>query len=105
MGLLPTKQPHVRQVYKAQLRRDGSLVAVKVQRPGIVEQISLDFYLVRAACQLVDKYVDAVTTPLVPLVDEFAARVYQELNYVQVSARRAILNLPAAVSADHNIIE
>ncbi|GAQ87787.1 UbiB/Aminoglycoside phosphotransferase domain containing protein [Klebsormidium nitens] len=71
------------QVYKARLRRDGSLVAVKVQRPGIVEQISLDFYLVRAACQLVDKYVDAVTTPLVPLVDEFAARVYQELNYVQ----------------------
>lgn len=72
-------------MYKARLRRDGSLVAVKVQRPGIVEQISLDFYLVRGACQFVDKYVDAITTPLVPLLDEFAGRVYQELNYVQVS--------------------
>jgi aarF domain-containing kinase len=72
-------------VYKARLRRDGSLVAVKVQRPGIVEQISLDFHLVRGACQFVDKYVDAITTPLVPLLDEFAGRVYQELNYVQVS--------------------
>lgn len=75
------------QVYKARLRRGGELVAVKVQRPGIVEQISLDFFLVRGACQFVDKYVDAVTTPLVPLLDEFASRVYQELNYVQVSTR------------------
>jgi hypothetical protein len=84
---LPTPPPcsSLRQVYKARLRRDGTLVAVKVQRPGIVEQISLDFYLVRGACQFVDKYVDAITTPLVPLLDEFAGRVYQELNYAQVS--------------------
>lgn len=35
------------QVYKAQLKYSGQVVAVKVQRPGIEEAIGLDFYLLR----------------------------------------------------------
>ncbi|PQM34610.1 putative aarF domain-containing protein kinase [Prunus yedoensis var. nudiflora] len=35
------------QVYKAQLKYSGQVVAVKVQRPGIEEAIGLDFYLIR----------------------------------------------------------
>ncbi|KAF3944623.1 hypothetical protein CMV_028925 [Castanea mollissima] len=35
------------QVYKAQLKYSGQIVAVKVQRPGIEEAIGLDFYLIR----------------------------------------------------------
>ncbi|XP_022632655.1 protein ACTIVITY OF BC1 COMPLEX KINASE 3, chloroplastic isoform X2 [Vigna radiata var. radiata] len=35
------------QVYKAQLKYSGRLVAVKVQRPAIEEAIGLDFYLIR----------------------------------------------------------
>ncbi|GAV77587.1 ABC1 domain-containing protein [Cephalotus follicularis] len=71
------------QVYKAQLRYSGHFVAVKVQRPGIEQAIALDFYLTRNIAFLINKYVDIITSDVVALVDEFASRVYQELNYVQ----------------------
>jgi predicted unusual protein kinase regulating ubiquinone biosynthesis (AarF/ABC1/UbiB family) len=72
------------QVYKARLRSTGEEVAVKVQRPGIEEAVGLDFYLVRILASFVDSYVDIITSSVVGLLDEFASRVYQELNYVQV---------------------
>lgn len=72
------------QVYKAVLRSSGETVAVKVQRPGIEEQVGLDFYLVRGLTILVDRYVSIITSNVTDLLDEFARRVYQELNYVQV---------------------
>ncbi|XP_042399016.1 protein ACTIVITY OF BC1 COMPLEX KINASE 3, chloroplastic-like [Zingiber officinale] len=71
------------QVYKAQLKQTGQFVAVKVQRPGIEEAIGLDFYLLRGLGFLVNKYVDFISSDVVALIDEFAKRVYQELNYVQ----------------------
>ncbi|KAG0613018.1 hypothetical protein M758_6G070100 [Ceratodon purpureus] len=76
------------QVYKAVLRSTGETVAVKVQRPGIEEQVGLDFYLVRGLTALIDRYVDIITSNVTDLLDEFARRVYQELNYVQ-EARNA----------------
>jgi aarF domain-containing kinase len=36
-------------VYKGRLRSNGKAVAVKVQRPGVREQIALDIYILRAA--------------------------------------------------------
>ncbi|KAM6546879.1 hypothetical protein CsatB_027615 [Cannabis sativa] len=71
------------QVYKAQLKYSGQIVAVKVQRPGIEEAIGLDFYLIRGLGFFINKYVDVITSDVVALIDEFARRVYQELNYVQ----------------------
>ncbi|KAJ7962120.1 ABC1-like kinase [Quillaja saponaria] len=71
------------QVYKARLKYSGQLVAVKVQRPGIEEAIGLDFYLIRGVGFFINKYVDIITSDVVALIDEFARRVYQELNYVQ----------------------
>ncbi|KAK5834790.1 hypothetical protein PVK06_010466 [Gossypium arboreum] len=71
------------QVYKARLKYSGKTVAVKVQRPGIEEAIGLDFYLIRGLGFFINKYVDIITTDAVALIDEFASRVYQELNYVQ----------------------
>jgi len=70
------------QVYKARLM-DGTEVAVKVQRPNIVNGIGLDLYLVRTGTVLVDKYVSSLTTSLTGLVDDFAMRVFEELNYVK----------------------
>ncbi|KAL0436791.1 UNVERIFIED_CONTAM: protein ACTIVITY OF BC1 COMPLEX kinase, chloroplastic [Sesamum radiatum] len=76
-------QPVLGQVYKAQLKYSGQVVAVKVQRPGIEEAIGLDFYLIRGLGFLINKYVDIISSDVVALIDEFARRVYQELNYVQ----------------------
>uniref|UniRef100_A0A7S0RXD1 Protein kinase domain-containing protein n=1 Tax=Pyramimonas obovata TaxID=1411642 RepID=A0A7S0RXD1_9CHLO len=70
------------QVYKARLV-DGTEVAVKVQRPNIIQGIELDLFLVRNTVVLVDKYLTSLNTSLTNLVDDFAKRVLQELNYVQ----------------------
>ncbi|KGN65997.1 protein ACTIVITY OF BC1 COMPLEX KINASE 3, chloroplastic [Cucumis sativus] len=71
------------QVYKAKLKQSGKAVAIKVQRPNIEEAIGLDFYLIRSLGFLINKYVDIISSDVVALIDEFARRVYQELNYVQ----------------------
>ena len=34
-------------MYKAKLKSDGTVVAVKVQRPYVLETVALDLYLVR----------------------------------------------------------
>lgn len=75
------------QVYKGRLKT-GEDVAVKVQRPNIEGAIGLDFYLIRRLCAFVDATVDTLTTNVVALLDNFATRVYEELNYVQ-EARNA----------------
>ena len=77
------------QVYRATLK-DGKEVALKVQRPNIPDGLELDFHLIREGAKLADSFVDSLNTSIVELVDEFAARVFQELNYVQegVNAER-----------------
>jgi serine/threonine-protein kinase HipA len=58
-------------------------VALKVQRPNIPKGLELDFHLIRVGAGFADRFVDSLNTSIVDLVDEFAARVFQELNYVQ----------------------
>ncbi|XAR64316.1 Cadmium-transporting ATPase [Bertholletia excelsa] len=86
----PVAAASLGQVYKAQLRYSGQMVAVKVQRPGIEEAIGLDIYLIRSLGILINKYVDIISNDVVALIDEFSRRIYQELNYVQegLNARR-----------------
>ncbi|KMZ55915.1 putative aarF domain-containing protein kinase,chloroplastic [Zostera marina] len=83
MSPSPIAAASLGQVYKAQLKKSGETVAVKVQRPGIEKAIGLDFYLLRGLGFLINKYVDFISSDVVALIDEFATRVYQELNYVQ----------------------
>lgn len=70
------------QVYKGKLRSTGEDVAVKVQRPGIGEGIALDMVLLRRLVGLVDAKIPAISQPLTPLVDEFAGRLFGELDYI-----------------------
>ncbi len=43
----PVAAASLGQVYKAKLRSTGETVAVKVQRPAVLETVSLDLYLAR----------------------------------------------------------
>ena len=72
------------QVYKARLREGGHLVAVKVQRPDITTGIAKDMLLLRRAMASVDESgLLPIAQPLVPIVDEFSAKLFGELDYVR----------------------
>jgi len=79
----PVAAASLGQVYKGVLRSTGEQVAIKVQRPGIGEAIALDMVLLRRLMKVVDTSQDIVSQPFVPLVDEFACRLFGELDYVQ----------------------
>lgn len=70
------------QVYKGKLKT-GETVAVKVQRPGLAQGIALDMYILRQLAGLVQKNVKRVRSDLVGIMDEFAARIYEEMDYNQ----------------------
>ncbi|WP_225938136.1 ABC1 kinase family protein [Leptothermofonsia sichuanensis] len=70
------------QVYKGRLKT-GEVVAVKVQRPGLAQGIALDMYILRTLAHLVKKHVKWVRSDLVGIMDEFAARIFEEMDYIQ----------------------
>jgi aarF domain-containing kinase len=79
----PVAAASLGQVYKATLAATGETVAVKVQRPGIGDRIAIDMLLLRQLLDVVDKGQDFISQPLVPLVDEFSARLFGELDYIR----------------------
>lgn len=80
MSADPVAAASLGQVYKA--RVGGLAVAVKVQRPGLVEKIALDCYVLRAvATALIHLPGVRIRTDLVSIVDEYASRLFEELDY------------------------
>jgi predicted unusual protein kinase regulating ubiquinone biosynthesis (AarF/ABC1/UbiB family) len=70
------------QVYHA-VTFEGEEVAVKVQRPDLVQVISLDLALVRRLAALVERFPRlSRRQPWVDLVDEFGTKLFEELDYV-----------------------
>ncbi|KAI4346168.1 hypothetical protein L6164_013241 [Bauhinia variegata] len=69
------------QVYKGRLKENGDLVAVKVQRPFVLETVTIDLYIIRNLGLVLRKF-PQVSIDLVGLVDEWAARFFEELDYV-----------------------
>jgi predicted unusual protein kinase regulating ubiquinone biosynthesis (AarF/ABC1/UbiB family) len=68
------------QVYKAKLKT-GETVAVKVQRPGLVDSIALDIHIMRNLCQWAQKNFKRIRSNLVAITDEFATRIFEEMDY------------------------
>jgi predicted unusual protein kinase regulating ubiquinone biosynthesis (AarF/ABC1/UbiB family) len=70
------------QVYHA-VTHEGQEVAVKIQRPDLVGVISLDLALVRRLAALAERYPRLSRgQPWVSLVDEFGAKLFEELDYI-----------------------
>ncbi|KAI9114956.1 hypothetical protein K1719_013969 [Acacia pycnantha] len=69
------------QVYKGRLKENGDLVAVKVQRPFVLETVTIDLYVIRNLGLVLRRF-PQVSLDVVGLVDEWAARFFEELDYV-----------------------
>lgn len=69
------------QVYKGKLM-SGESVAVKVQRPYVLETVTIDLYLIRKVGVFLRRF-PQIQTDVVALLDEWAARFFEELDYVR----------------------
>jgi predicted unusual protein kinase regulating ubiquinone biosynthesis (AarF/ABC1/UbiB family) len=70
------------QVYKGKLPT-GEVVAVKVQRPGLAESITLDIYILRGLAVWAQKTFTSIRSDLPAILDEFASRLFDEMDYTQ----------------------
>lgn len=73
------------QVYKAQLRSDTdptAYVAVKVQRPDIINSVSLDMHIIRSIAPII-KEAASLQSDLIGVVDDWGKGFVDELNYTK----------------------
>ncbi|KAJ8609545.1 hypothetical protein CTAYLR_006042 [Chrysophaeum taylorii] len=96
----PVAAASLAQVYKAQLTT-GEWVAVKVQRPRILEVVSKDLYVLRRAVEiyqrLMDRFAPQQKTNYVALLNEWAVGFYSELDFMgevlnQKELRKALVD-------------
>lgn len=75
------------QVYRATLVT-GERVAVKVQRPDVLESVTLDLYVIRILLLLLSKNKSTRESALsiLGVIDNWANRFLQELDYLQEAA-------------------
>lgn len=81
----PVAAASLAQVYKAVLKDSGKTVAVKVQRPQVLETVSKDLYVLRRAAEvyqgLVERFAPQQRTDYVGLLNEWAVGFYTELDF------------------------
>jgi predicted unusual protein kinase regulating ubiquinone biosynthesis (AarF/ABC1/UbiB family) len=70
------------QVYKGKLK-SGETVAVKVQRPGLAQRITLDLYILRQLAGWANRNFKRIRSDLVAIMDEFGERIFEEMDYTQ----------------------
>lgn len=76
----PVNSASIAQVYKARLE-DGSLVAVKIQRPGTIEKFEADFALVSFFARIIDFFRPTSMISVKDVADEFIRWTRQELDF------------------------
>ncbi|MFM7362545.1 MAG: ABC1 kinase family protein [Cyanobium sp.] len=81
----PISAASLGQVHRGTLR-SGERVAVKVQRPGLREQITLDLYIVRNIAAWLNRNIGLIRSDLVALIDELGSRVFEEMDYLHEAA-------------------
>jgi predicted unusual protein kinase regulating ubiquinone biosynthesis (AarF/ABC1/UbiB family) len=77
---LPIAAASLGQVYKGKLW-SGETVAIKVQRPGLANSIALDLHVVRTLAIWAQNNFKQIRSNLVSIVDEFAERIFEEMDY------------------------
>lgn len=68
-------------MYRARLRESGGEVAVKIQRPHVMQTVACDLFLIRRICVAVRGFT-WIPIDLVGVVDDFAVTFFRELDYL-----------------------
>ncbi|KAJ8612860.1 hypothetical protein CTAYLR_002033 [Chrysophaeum taylorii] len=81
----PVAAASIGQVYRAKLRENDNVVALKVQRPGCEEVIALDLFILRWWARQVRDVLKLLFNrdlDLVGVIDDFGDIIYREIDYV-----------------------
>eukprot|EP01035_Chromulina_nebulosa_P018089 gene18089-23737_t len=102
---VPVAAASLAQVYKAKLQSTGEYVAVKIQRPKVLELVSKDLYVLRRAAEvyqgLIERFVPKQRTNYVALLNEWAVGFYTELDFLnEASNQERLKNLLIAENVD-----
>ncbi|UPR03133.1 putative UbiB-like protein kinase [Chloropicon primus] len=88
----PVAAASLAQVHRATLKSTGQVVAVKVQRPNIIETVSKDLYVLRRAAEvyqsIMDRFAPQQRTSYVALLNEWAVGFYTELDFMNEAANQ-----------------
>lgn len=88
----PVAAASLAQVYRARIASTGEYVAVKVQRPKVLEVVSKDLYVLRRAAEvyqgLIDRFAPQQRTNYVALLNEWAVGFYTELDFINEAANQ-----------------
>ena len=78
----PVAAASLGQVYKARVhdKFGGGDVAVKVQRPGVLQEAALDIYLLRRNCRMMSS-LPFMHGDWAAVLDDWALRFFQEMDY------------------------
>ncbi|PSO47076.1 MAG: hypothetical protein BRC33_13600 [Cyanobacteria bacterium SW_9_44_58] len=76
----PVAAASLGQVYKGKLKT-GEAVAIKVQRPDLYRRIAIDLYILRKVAFFATNKIKRIRSDLVAIMDEFADRIFEEMNY------------------------
>jgi len=90
----PVAAASIGQVYKARLKANGDLVALKIQRPRCEEIISLDLYILRwwsgiynGIFRLLNRDINVQS-----IIDDFGELIYREIDYIAEAANAQRFN-------------
>ena len=88
----PVAAASLAQVYRAKLISTGKYVAVKVQRPRVLETVSKDLYVLRRAAEvyqgLIERFAPQQRTNYVALLNEWSVGFYTELDFLNEAANQ-----------------
>jgi len=90
----PVAAASIGQVYKARLKSNGDIVALKIQRPNCEDVIALDLYVLRWWSGVANAIVTLLNRDInvQSIIDDFGELIYRELDYVAEAANAQRFN-------------
>jgi ABC1 atypical kinase-like domain len=86
----PVAAASIGQVYKARLKANGDVVAIKIQRPNCEDIIALDLYILRWWSGIYNQIFALLNRDInvQSIIDDFGELIYREIDYVAEGMNR-----------------